>query len=53
MYQVIKEGRSQFTPPHTAQIPKDNGEFKNRHVNEAIDRVFIALPMTFLRLRNA
>lgn len=28
MYQAIKEGRYMIAPPHTAQIPKENGEFR-------------------------
>lgn len=43
MYQVIKEGRYEIAPPHTAQIRKDNGEFRTVYVNEPIDRVFLSI----------
>ncbi len=43
MYQAIKEGHYQIAPPHTAQIPKDNGDFRTVYINEPIDRVFLSI----------
>lgn len=43
MYQAIKEGGYEIAPPHTAQIPKDNGEYRTVYVNEPIDRVFLSI----------
>ena len=43
MYQAIKDGRYEVAPPHTAQIPKDNGDFRTVYVNEPIDRVFLSI----------
>ena len=43
MYQAIKEGRYMIAPPHTAQIPKENGEFRTVYVNEPIDRVVLSI----------
>ena len=43
MYQAILSGKYEIAPPHTAQIPKDNGEFRIVYVNEPIDRVFLSI----------
>ena len=43
MYQAIKEGQYMIAPPHTAQIPKENGEFRTVYVNEPIDRVVLSI----------
>ena len=43
MYKAMKEGKYQIAPPHTAQIPKDNGEFRTVYVNEAIDRIVLSI----------
>lgn len=43
MCEAIRDGRYQIAPPHTAQIPKDNGEFRTVYVNEPIDRVFLSI----------
>lgn len=43
MYNAIKEGRYKICPPHTAKIPKDNGEFRTVYVNEPIDRIFLSI----------
>lgn len=44
IYQAMKEGRYQISPPHTAQIPKDNpGEFRTVYVNEPIDRIVLSI----------
>lgn len=43
MYAAIKEGRYEIAPPHTAKIPKDNGEFRTVYVNEPIDRIFLSI----------
>lgn len=43
MYKAIKEDRYEIAPPHTAQIPKDNGDFRTVYVNEPIDRIFLSI----------
>lgn len=43
MYQAIVSGKYEIAPPHTAQIPKENGEFRTVYVNEPIDRVFLSI----------
>ena len=43
MYKAMKEGRYEIAPPHTAQIPKDNGEFRTVYVNEPIDRIVLSI----------
>ena len=43
MYQKIRDGQYQIFPPHTARIPKDNGEFRTVYINEPIDRIFLSI----------
>lgn len=43
MYKAIKDGRYEIAPPYTAQIPKDNGDFRTVYINEPIDRVFLSI----------
>ena len=43
MYDVIKEGRYEISPPHTAKIPKDNGDFRTVYINEPVDRVLLSI----------
>lgn len=43
MYKAIREGKYKITPPHTAKIPKDNGDFRTVYINEPIDRVFLSI----------
>ena len=43
MAKAMKEGRYMIAPPHTAQIPKDNGEFRTVYVNEPMDRVVLSI----------
>lgn len=43
MCKAIQEGRYEIAPPHTAQIPKDNGEFRTVYINEPIDRVLLSI----------
>lgn len=43
MCKAIREGKYEIAPPHTAQIPKDNGDFRTVYVNESIDRVFLSI----------
>lgn len=38
MYQRIKSGNYKIMPPHTAKIPKDNGDFRTVYVNEPVDK---------------
>lgn len=37
------EGKYNITPPHTAKIPKDNGDYRTVYVNEPIDRVILSI----------
>ena len=43
MYQRIRDGKYKIMPPHTAQIPKDKGEFRTVYVNEPADRVLLSI----------
>lgn len=43
MYFAVKDGEYEIAPPHTALIPKDNGEFRTVYINEPIDRVFLSI----------
>lgn len=43
MYQVIRDGKYEIAPPHTAKIPKDNGEYRTVYVNEPMDRVLLSI----------
>ena len=40
---AMKKGKYGISPPHTAQIPKGNGEFRTVYVNEPIDRVILSI----------
>lgn len=39
MADMMMQGKYEISPPHTAKIPKDNGDFRTVYVNEPIDRV--------------
>ena len=43
MYKAMKEGKYEIAPPHTALIPKENGEFRTVYVNEPIDRIVLSI----------
>lgn len=43
IYQRIRDGRYKIMPPHTAQIPKDNGDFRTVYVNEPCDRILLSI----------
>ena len=43
MYQRIKSGNYKIMPPHTAKIPKDNGDFRTVYVNEQVDRILLSI----------
>lgn len=43
MAEAMLNGKYQITPPHIAQIPKDNGEFRTGYVNEPIDRIILSI----------
>lgn len=43
MCKAIKEGSYVIAPPHTAKIPKDNGNFRTVYVSEPIDRIFLSI----------
>lgn len=40
---AMLKGKYEISPPHTAQIPKENGEFRTVYVNESIDRVILSI----------
>lgn len=40
---TMLKGRYQISPPHTAQIPKEGGEFRTVYINEPIDRVVLSI----------
>ncbi len=43
MYRAIYNGTYEISPPHTAKIPKDNGDFRTVYVNEPIDRIVLSI----------
>lgn len=43
MYQAIRDGRYEIAPPHTAKIPKDNGDYRTVYINEPVDRVVLSI----------
>lgn len=43
MYNAIRAGKYKICPPHTAKIPKDNGDFRTVYVNEPVDRIFLSI----------
>ena len=43
MYNAIINDNYEIAPPHQAQIPKDNGDFRIVYVNENVDRVFLSI----------
>ena len=40
---AMRKGNFEISPPHTAQISKDNGEFRTVYVNEPMDRVILSI----------
>lgn len=40
---AMRKGKYEIAPPHTAQIPKENGEFRTVYVNEPIDRIILSI----------
>ncbi len=43
MYAAIRDGKYEIAPPHIAQIPKDNGDFRTVYINEPVDRIFLSI----------
>ena len=43
LYNAIANDNYEIAPPHQAQIPKDNGDFRIVYVNENIDRIFLSI----------
>lgn len=43
MAEAILNGKYEISPPHTARIPKEGGEFRTVYVNEPIDRVLLGI----------
>lgn len=40
---AILNGKYEISPPHTAQIPKEGGEYRTVYVNEPIDRIILSI----------
>lgn len=43
LQQKIANGKYAISPPHEAQIPKDDGSFRTVYVNKGIDRILLAV----------
>ena len=43
IYRRIRDGKYTIMPPHTARIPKDNGDFRTVYVNEPVDRIILSI----------
>ena len=43
LYKAIVNDNYEITPPHQAQIPKDNGDMRIVYVNENVDRIFLSI----------
>lgn len=43
MYRRIRDGKYKIMPPHTAKIPKGNGDFRTVYVNEPCDRILLSI----------
>ena len=43
IYKLMREGKYEISPPHTAKIPKDNGDFRTVYVNEPMDRIILSI----------
>lgn len=43
LYNAIKSFNYLIVPPHIARIPKDNGDYREVYVNEAVDRIVLTL----------
>ena len=43
IYRRIRDGKYKIAPPHTAKIPKGNGDFRTVYVNEPVDRVVLSI----------
>lgn len=40
---AMLQGKYEISPPHTAKIPKEKGEFRTVYINEPIDRVILSI----------
>lgn len=43
VYEAMKAEKYCISPPHTAKIPKDNGDYRTVYVNEPMDRVILSI----------
>lgn len=43
MANAMLKGKYEIAPPHTAQVPKENGEYRTVYINEPIDRVILSI----------
>lgn len=43
LYVAIRDDNFEIAPPRTAQIPKDNGDFRTVYINEDVDRIILSL----------
>lgn len=41
--EAMLQEKYEISPPHTAKIPKENGEFRTVYVNEPIDRIILSI----------
>lgn len=40
---AMLNGKYEIAPPHTAQIPKEGGEYRTVYVNEPVDRIILSI----------
>lgn len=40
---AMLKGKYEISPPHTAKVPKEGGEYRTVYVNEPIDRVILSI----------
>lgn len=43
LYKTIASNQYRFSPPHEAQIPKDDGTMRTVYVNEPLDRILLSI----------
>lgn len=43
LYRDIRDNKYKISPPHEAQIPKDDGTFRTVYVNDGIDRIMLSI----------
>jgi hypothetical protein len=43
IYELMKAGKYEIAPPHTALIPKDDGTDRQVYINEPPDRIWLSI----------